>query len=270
MQTNSRFQSAGLLLMGVLILGAAGCSKKPPIPPPPPPPTSGGSTSSTTSTSGSDLATVTEFAVEPSTIERGQSAMLRWNVAGSNDVTIDKGIGTVPAAGTRRVVPTETTTYTLSAAGRVGSTTATATVTVTGPAPPPPTTSNTRNTNMGTLESRIQSDLQDALFGYDSNNIEETARVVLGSDAEAIKRIFADFPTATINVEGHCDERGSAEYNLGLGDRRASSTRDYLIQLGVPADRLKTISYGKERPACTESNEGCWQRNRRAHFSTGQ
>ena len=64
-------------------------------------------------------------------------------------------------------------------------------------------------------------------------------------------------------VEGHCDERGSAEYNLGLGDRRATSAKDFLVQLGVPADKLKTISYGKERPVCTESNEECWQRNRR-------
>jgi peptidoglycan-associated lipoprotein len=71
-------------------------------------------------------------------------------------------------------------------------------------------------------------------------------------------------------VEGHCDERGSAEYNLGLGDRRATSAKDFLVQLGVPADKLKTISYGKERPQCTENDESCWQKNRRAHFSAGQ
>jgi len=71
-------------------------------------------------------------------------------------------------------------------------------------------------------------------------------------------------------VEGHCDERGSAEYNLALGDRRATAAKDFLVQLGVPADRLKTISYGKERPQCTEENEQCWQRNRRAHLSPGQ
>jgi len=71
-------------------------------------------------------------------------------------------------------------------------------------------------------------------------------------------------------VEGHCDERGSAEYNLGLGDRRAQSAKDFLVQLGVPADKLRTISYGKERPVCTEANESCWQRNRRAHFASAQ
>ena len=80
------------------------------------------------------------------------------------------------------------------------------------------------------------------------------------------------FPGATINVEGHCDERGSAEYNLGTGrQRRATSAREFLAQLGVPVDRLKTISYGKERPTCTEAErKGCYQRNRRAHFSSGQ
>ena len=71
-------------------------------------------------------------------------------------------------------------------------------------------------------------------------------------------------------VEGHCDERGSAEYNLGLGDGRARAAKDFLVQLGVPADRLRPISYGKERPQCTSADEGCWQKNRRAHFSTGQ
>jgi len=71
-------------------------------------------------------------------------------------------------------------------------------------------------------------------------------------------------------VEGHCDERGSAEYNLGLGDRRASSVRDFLVQLGVPVAKLRTISYGKERPQCTEADEACYQKNRRVHFSAGQ
>ena len=97
--------------------------------------------------------------------------------------------------------------------------------------------------------------MQDAYFDYDKSDIREEARAVLTKDADAIKAILADFPNAAIGVEGHCDERGSAEYNLGLGDRRATAAKDFLVQLGVPADKLKTISYGKERPACTESNE---------------
>ena len=73
-----------------------------------------------------------------------------------------------------------------------------------------------------------------------------------------------------VTIEGHADERGSAEYNLGLGDRRAASVKEALVQLGLPGDKLKTISYGKERPLCTDATEDCYTRNRRAHFSTGQ
>ena len=167
------------------------------------------------------------------------------------------------------MTPSATTTYRLTAMGPAGDANATATLTVTGPPPPPAPVTRNRGP-IGTLEGRVQSDLRDALFDYDSNNIRDDARAALTADSDALKRILADFPNASINVEGHCDERGSAEYNLGLGDRRASAARDFLTQLGIPADRLKTISYGKERPVCTESDESCWQRNRRAHFSAGQ
>jgi peptidoglycan-associated lipoprotein len=264
-----RLNQAVLTLTMVMVLIASACGKKTPIAPPPPPPTTGGSADTGGLTGGSGRPVVAEFSVEPSSIQVGQSAVLRWNVTGSTNVAIDHGLGTVPANGTSRQTPANTTTWLLTATGPGGDTTATATVTVTGPiaTPPPP---RTTSGNRGTLESRVQSDLRDALFDYDSNNMRDDARAALTADADALKRILADFPNASINVEGHCDERGSAEYNLGLGDRRATSARDFLSQLGVPADRLKTISYGKERPACTESNESCWQRNRRAHFSVGQ
>jgi peptidoglycan-associated lipoprotein len=266
MKINSPFR-ASLLLALFAVLFVAGCGKKPPIPPPPPPPTSNGGT---TNNAPSGKPVVAEFTAEPSSIEAGQSAILRWSVSGASDISIDHGIGTVQGSGTSRVSPSITTTYTLTANGAAGSTTATATVRIVAPPPPPPPAPrNSGATAIGTVESRVSS-LQDALFDYDSNNIRDDARAALTADADAIKRILIDFPSASVNVEGHCDERGSAEYNLGLGDRRASSARDFLVQLGVPGDRLKTISYGKERPVCTESTEGCWQRNRRAHFSAGQ
>jgi peptidoglycan-associated lipoprotein len=208
-----------------------------------------------------------EGAVEPSSITPGQSANLRWSTSNANDVSINTGIGTVAATGTRTVNPVNTTTYTLTANGPNGSTSATATLTVAAP-PPPPAPPVVRSP--GTIDQRLQNELRDALYDYDSNNIRDDARAILTQDANALKAIFRDFPTATVNMEGHCDERGSAEYNLGLGDRRASSARDFLVQLGVPADKLKTISYGKERPVCTEADESCYQRNRRAHFSSGQ
>ena len=112
--------------------------------------------------------------------------------------------------------------------------------------------------------------MRDAFFDYDKSDLRADARDALTTGATALKAVLADFPNATIAIEGHCDERGSAEYNLGLGDRRSSSAKDLLVQLGVPADKLKTISYGKERPQCTESDESCWQKNRRVHFTPAQ
>ena len=98
----------------------------------------------------------------------------------------------------------------------------------------------------------------------------ELKRAVLSRNAEALKSLFNEYPGVNVVVEGHADERGSAEYNLGLADRRATAAKEYLVQMGVSADRLKPVSYGKERPQCTESDESCWQKNRRAHFSVGQ
>jgi peptidoglycan-associated lipoprotein len=135
---------------------------------------------------------------------------------------------------------------------------------------PPPVVKETTPPPKPTLGQRIESDVQDAYFDYDKSDLRSDARDALTKDAGALKSIMADFPNATIMVEGNCDERGSAEYNLGLGDRRASGAKEFLQGLGVSADRLKTVSYGKERPVCTESNETCWQKNRHVHFSPGQ
>ncbi len=250
-------------------LFTAGCSKHTPLPPPPPAPTGGGATTTDNGgslTPGRPIATLT---AEPARIEAGETSNLSWTTTNANDVSINNGIGTVAATGRQAVNPISTTTYTLTANGPNGSTTATATVTITSP-PPPPATEPRRPNPTGTLESRVQSDLKDAFFDYDAVSIREDARTSLMADADALKRIFNDFPSAVINVEGHCDERGSAEYNLGLGDRRATSSKDFLVQLGVPAAKLRTISYGKERPQCTEADEACYQKNRRVHLSAGQ
>lgn len=260
---SSRWAAYALFLS--MAVFAAGCKKKVAVTPPPPPP----APAAPKEVAPPARPVIAQFVAEPSSIERGQAAQLRWSVTGASDVSINNGIGTVAASGTRAIRPTENTSYTLTANGPGGTATATASISVTAPPPPPPPPPPPVNTK-GTLESRVASDLQDALFDYDSNNVRDDARAALTADADSLKRIFADFPGSTINIEGHCDERGSAEYNLGLGDRRAGSARDFLVQLGVPADRLRTISYGKERPQCTEANEGCWQKNRRAHFSATQ
>jgi peptidoglycan-associated lipoprotein len=105
--------------------------------------------------------------------------------------------------------------------------------------------------------------LKEIHFDFDKADIREADRAVLSQNADALKR----FDFLRITVEGHCDERGTVEYNLALGERRAKAAYDYLVSLGVPADRLKTVSYGKEVPVCTQSGEDCWQRNRRGHFT---
>ena len=107
-------------------------------------------------------------------------------------------------------------------------------------------------------------------FDYDMSEFREDARRAVNTDADLLKRIFAADQRVNFVIEGHADERGSAEYNLGLADRRAIVTRDALVQLGVPANRLRTVSFGEEAPVCQESNEACWQRNRHAHLSQAQ
>jgi peptidoglycan-associated lipoprotein len=104
--------------------------------------------------------------------------------------------------------------------------------------------------------------LADVFFELDAATIRDDARSLLAKNAEWLKR----WTGTRISIEGHCDERGTAEYNLGLGERRASSVKAYLVELGIPADRVVILSKGKESPFCTESNEACWQQNRRGHF----
>ena len=248
-----------------LTMFAAGCKKKvpPPAPPPPPPPVVQAPPPTP------PAPTVAQFSAEPTTIQRGQSSTLRWEVSGDvTSVSIDQGIGTVQNTGNRRVSPSDSTTYTLTATGAGGTTTGTATVNVSAPPPPPPPPPPPAST--GTIIDRLASDVQDAFFDYDKTDIRSDARDALTRDTAALKDILNAFPNSSIVIEGHCDERGSAEYNLGLGDRRASSAKEFLQSLGIPGDRLKTISYGKERPQCTEQNESCWQKNRRVHFAAGQ
>lgn len=118
------------------------------------------------------------------------------------------------------------------------------------------------------IKERVQQDgkggpLQDVFFSYDSFELSEEARQTLQANADWLQ----NNAEAKVEIEGHCDERGTAEYNLALGTKRARAAQDYLITLGVPAERLSVISYGEELPQCTDANESCWQRNRRGHFS---
>jgi peptidoglycan-associated lipoprotein len=128
-------------------------------------------------------------------------------------------------------------------------------------APPPSSMSNTTTSSIvpgGAEDLRVN--VGDTVhFDYDAYNITEEGKSVLQRQAAWL----AKYPSVRVTIEGHCDERGTREYNLALGARRANSVKEYLASLGVSAGRVDTISYGKERPICTESDEGCWAQNRR-------
>ncbi len=109
--------------------------------------------------------------------------------------------------------------------------------------------------------------LNDALFDYDKATIRDDASTVLKADVGVIRDILANYPNQKLLIEGNADERGSDEYNLALGDRRARAAQEFLVQMGIPAAQLSLVSYGKERPICTDKTEDCWQRNRRAHVT---
>jgi peptidoglycan-associated lipoprotein len=197
------------------------------------------------------------LSASPSAIEKGQSTTLSWKSSNATSVTIDEGIGTVEPSGSRKISPAASVTYMARANGPGGTAVAEARVTVTSPpsvTPPPlPAISDSEF---------FSTSIQDAFFDYDRYNIREDARSSMMNNARALR----ERPNIRITIEGHADERGSERYNLALGDRRANAAKDFLVSQGISGSRIDTVSYGKERPFCQESNEECWQLNRRAHF----
>lgn len=143
-------------------------------------------------------------------------------------------------------------------AGATGTSSATATApTTTGPTKP---TIGPVGPTSGSQEDLVVNVGDRVFFDFDKYNLKAEARAVLEKQAAWLNK----YRVVTINVEGHCDERGTREYNLALGERRANSVKDYLVALGVSADRIRTISYGKERPVALGSNEDAWRQNRRS------
>ncbi|HUI84290.1 MAG TPA: peptidoglycan-associated lipoprotein Pal [Candidatus Binatia bacterium] len=238
-RTASRWTKALVALAVVLTVSACGKKKAAPPPPPPPPPAP---------------APTASLTANPNTIQAGQSTTLIWKTDFATDVSIDQ-FGKVDPSGSRTVTPTESTTYRLVAKNDTGTQEATARVTVTAAPPPPPAPSQTE-------AQLFAQNVQDVFYEYDSYDISQQYQQVLQKDASFLQQ----HPNVRFTIEGHCDERGSTEYNLALGDNRANAAKQALISLGISADRIRTISYGKEKPFCTESNESCWQQNRRAHF----
>lgn len=108
--------------------------------------------------------------------------------------------------------------------------------------------------------------IEDAYFDYDRHTLRPDAVKALQGDSSELRDILKDYPNYKLTIEGHCDERGSAEYNMALGEKRAEAAKDYLVQVGIPGGQLAVVSYGKEKPVCADENEGCWQKNRRIHI----
>jgi peptidoglycan-associated lipoprotein len=118
---------------------------------------------------------------------------------------------------------------------------------------------------LATIE-QLMSRIEDAYFDYDKHSIRADAEAALKADATTLGDIIRQYPDFRLKIEGHCDERGSREYNLALGDARARAVHEFLATSGVPAAQMTLISYGKDKPFCTEHTESCWQQNRRAHL----
>lgn len=232
-------QIAALSLLFVI----AGCHKKPKATPPPPPPPPPAPTAS--------------ISANPATINAGQSAQLTWQTDNATDVSIE-GIGKVQASGSQTVTPADSTTYRLTASGPGGTQEASTRVTVTRPAPVAQQEAPPSLTDQQLFDQNIK----DAYFDYDSYEVRPQDNAALQADAQFLNQ----HPNWRVLIEGHCDERGSTEYNMALGDSRAQATKQALVSAGVAANRLNTTSFGKEKPFCTESTEQCWQQNRRGHL----
>jgi peptidoglycan-associated lipoprotein len=228
-----------------LLLLLAGCKKKAPPPPPAvaPPPAA---------------APTAEIHADPTAIERGQSSTLTWSSRNAVGLTLNGA--SVDLNGSQQVSPTQSTDYQVVARNSAGKTAnATVRVTVTEAAPPPAPAPAPQPS----IDELWNQNIKDAYFDYDKSDIRADAQQALQADADFLKA----HPDLSIIIEGHCDERGSAEYNMGLGDRRANAVRDFLVKLGVDGAKIRTISYGKEKPFCTDHNEDCWQRNRVGHLT---
>jgi peptidoglycan-associated lipoprotein len=239
----NKSKSNRIVVLGVLalLMVGVGCKKKTTAPPPPPPP----------------KPVTATLSANPASIQAGQSATLTWSTENATDVALDGN--KVDPSGSQTVSPTQTTTYHLTAKGAAGTQEATAEVAVAPRATPTPTPTPTPTVTDDQLFAQT---LRDVYFDYDKADLRPDAQQMLAQAAQTIKQ-----KGWRVQIEGNCDDRGSTEYNLSLGEHRADSAKQALLQAGVGADAIKTISYGKEKPQCTEANEECWQKNRRDHFT---
>jgi peptidoglycan-associated lipoprotein len=205
---------------------------------------------------------VITLSAAPATIDRGQSTTLTWEARNAGTVTIEPGLGTVATSGNRAVNPASSVTYTATANGPGGQATAVARITVNAPAPPTAAPPRPPAAPSLTLDQLFTQNVQDVLFDYDQSEVRSDQVPRLQSNATWLKAN----PNVRFTIQGHADERGSQEYNLALGDRRANAVKTYLASQGVTESRMEVVSFGEERPSCTDQSEDCFQRNRRAAF----
>jgi peptidoglycan-associated lipoprotein len=206
---------------------------------------------------------VCKLTAEPAAIEQGKSVTLSWTSGNATDVTIDPGLGKQLTEGSTTASPEASTTYILTATGPGGTATCTARTTVSPAAPPSPSVSEENIASGAGGGGPWTSQIKDVFFDYDSADLRPDSQEALTADAA----LFKGHSGVSISIEGNCDQRGSEEYNLGLGQRRANAARDFLVNLGIPAGSLSTISYGKDRLSCADNTDGCWQQNRRDHLA---
>ena len=239
--TRGRFNFLQYIALLTMALVFTGCSKKvakvtPPSPPPAPP------------------APTATLAAAPDVVQQGQSTTLTWQTQNASDITIT-GLGTVPASGSRSITPGLSTTYTLTAKGPGGSQDASTRVTV----------------NPVATAAKQPAESEEDLFGRNMKDIFfDFNKADIGGEESSMAQSDAQFllqhPDMKIMIEGHCDDRGSEEYNLALGASRADSLKQSLAKNGIDAARISTTSYGKEKPFCTSNSEECWHQNRRDHL----
>lgn len=196
------------------------------------------------------------ISASPSAVTAGEPVTLTWNTTNATSAHID-GLGNVATSGTETVKPSASTTYHLLAQGSGGKADAYGRVTVNQP----PVAAAPAHSM--TEEEEFRANVKDVFFAYDKYDVRSTDASVLSQDAAFLKA----HPEIKVVIGGYCDERGSDEYNLALGQNRAASALKALINSGIDAKRIRVVSYGKEKPFCTDNTEMCWQQNRRAGFA---